>query len=517
MQDKECSNMSTLTLRRSNPSLLHLATNASEPPHKRIKLEGPLRSRSSLEQLAAAAVASDPDLSGRIQQTLSSSNILPAAEDTSENDSSALPVDNPSTEDIASSTTPPPNASEKSASGVISPENSSTTASVAKSGSPAFVGGAPAKVEQDQQPLKATTFRHLRRKYLDELEYMLREFQKLERQLLGAGQSTNKTETAGSKERREKLHSFIEHLEQTVQQIISGCDLEAAGKSTVSGLAPEQTGLSDTLSHEKAEEENVQKLEEHILSNLLPVKVRLKKQLAAQQGARHNPAGMPIVRGGQLASDKALNAKATFKPAERRPSQFGKPLEGGGSSLTKKLHGSTLGSKSHLTAAKDGADEEKPKVLYAGMALGSNQMRSSVSAACSAHPMVIEDRALLRASARKAKTPPPPAVLQPPNVLASQTDKSTAAALSEEELRKLRKKRRKRKRIRQQQAVAAAQQSQQAKRRKGPNKTQRGPRSVEYMCALCNEVYASTCDYNPWWALTQQECPKCRKTQVRGQ
>ena len=43
----------------------------------------------------------------------------------------------------------------------------------------------------------------------------------------------------------------------------------------------------------------------------------------------------------------------------------------------------------------------------------------------------------------------------------------------------------------------------------------RGPRTVEYMCALCNEVYSSTCDYNPWWALQQHECPKCHKTQVR--
>jgi hypothetical protein len=47
------------------------------------------------------------------------------------------------------------------------------------------------------------------------------------------------------------------------------------------------------LTKEKKEEENVHKLKEHILANLLPVKVRLKKHLAAQQRASRNPAGMP--------------------------------------------------------------------------------------------------------------------------------------------------------------------------------------------------------------------------------
>jgi hypothetical protein len=41
-----------------------------------------------------------------------------------------------------------------------------------------------------------------------------------------------------------------------------------------------------------------------------------------------------------------------------------------------------------------------------------------------------------------------------------------------------------------------------------------GPRSVEYMCALCNECYSSKCDDNPWWALSQHECSKCCKMQV---
>ena len=41
-----------------------------------------------------------------------------------------------------------------------------------------------------------------------------------------------------------------------------------------------------------------------------------------------------------------------------------------------------------------------------------------------------------------------------------------------------------------------------------------GPRTVEYICGLCNEVYVSTCDANPWWCLRQQDCPKCGKRQV---
>jgi hypothetical protein len=42
----------------------------------------------------------------------------------------------------------------------------------------------------------------------------------------------------------------------------------------------------------------------------------------------------------------------------------------------------------------------------------------------------------------------------------------------------------------------------------------KGPRNVEYICALCNETYKSTCDYNPWWALTSHECMKCGKVQI---
>jgi hypothetical protein len=438
-------------------------------------------------------------------------------------------------------------------------------------------------------PLKATHFRHLNHKYLSELEYMLREFQKLERQLLGAktagGSAT--TESAASRERREKLHSFIQHLEDTIQQIITGVELEAAGKSTCPSRPDRDTALSTHLTREKEEEENVQKIEEHILANLLPVKVRLKKQLAAQQGAKHNPAGMPPVRGGGMSmqTDASKQGKATFLKGvpERHPSQFGKPLNGGGSGLTQKLHGPTLGSTnrahghgvgqntpppvtgstsspeivSEKPAAAPSLTEEKeqPKILYAGLALGSGQIQSSVSAASLVHKIVIQDPALLEVQSElhsavhnSATTTPTSNDHEVLKLAASSSDPwellqndtagsddydddepdhiyskhgtqlslaAQAAILSYEERRKVRKKRRKKKKLllQQQQQQAAAAAAALPKRKKIVKK--RGPRNVEYMCALCNEIYSSTCDHNPWWALSQHDCPKCGKMQVR--
>ena len=69
------------------------------------------------------------------------------------------------------------------------------------------------------------------------------EFRKLEKQLLGArgggssgGAAALSAETAASRERREKLHSFIVHLEDTIQQIKDGClaELEDAGGADTS-------------------------------------------------------------------------------------------------------------------------------------------------------------------------------------------------------------------------------------------------------------------------------------------
>jgi len=485
---------------------------------------------------------------------------------------------------------------------------------------------------EEPAPHKATHFRHLRQKYLNELEYMLREFQKLERQLRGAAASA---ESAGSRERREKLHSFIEHLEETIQQVVTGVELEAAGQPTcspsLSQVVVDAAKLHSTsISKEKEQEENVQRLEEHILANLLPVQVRLKKQLAAQQGAKHNPAGMPTVRGGSLAQSAPPQGKATFlkaapppvlpthheppssstatavRPLSATQTQFGKPLEGGGSSLTQKLHGEMLGShtRSHGSgvgqqqAGESGSDSKTAskattqttgtnavkeqtttkKILYGGMALGSQQIQSSISAANAVHKVLIRNPDLLQmqseahavlnsahltptstdsgllqdsfsnqsgnlkppatcttaepiASTSNSQVPTAKSAADAPadndfdeNDLMQLSQSAKAAILSYEGRRKLRKKRRRKKKRRRQQqeaaaaaAAAAARQSTSITIIKRKTKTAvapRGPRNVEYMCALCNEVYNSTCDCNPWWALAQHECPKCHKVQI---
>jgi hypothetical protein len=106
---------------------------------------------------------------------------------------------------------------------------------------------------------------HLEQKYHAELEYMLREFRKLERQLLGAkGNGTGIEESAGSRERREKLHSFILHLEDTIRQVEVGCRLEREGKSTIVSSTGEEerqqaanSAALTNLTKEKEEEENV--------------------------------------------------------------------------------------------------------------------------------------------------------------------------------------------------------------------------------------------------------------------
>jgi len=39
-------------------------------------------------------------------------------------------------------------------------------------------------------------------------------------------------------------------------------------------------------------------------------------------------------------------------------------------------------------------------------------------------------------------------------------------------------------------------------------------RTVEYQCSQCSETYPGNVSFNPWWALVQEECPKCHKLQV---
>lgn len=485
--------------------------------------------------------------------------------------------------------------------------NNTASSSPAEASAPITPG--PQAPSEAGLPSKSKLMSHLKAKYLTELEYMLREFRKLERQLLGAkGHGAGTEESAGSRERREKLHSFILHLEDTIRQIEVGCGLEAEGKSTVampkeetkggSGVEKQSVETTSSSNRSKEEEDNIQKLEEHIKANLLPVKVRLIKQLAAQQGATKNPIGMPVARRGLQPSATAHTGQGTFAAAaeERRkqaeaareeaeeslskttatPSQFGNKLAGNGSSLTQKLHGSTLGSEQRKhgdgvgsieppsTKALPANDAEvtddvpKRKILYGGMAPGSKQILSGVSAASGAHKMIIQSPEL------KAKAKGPPANLDATSASSkiistgvadqaascragkrTQEFISTVApksrlkphedpSLSIEERRKLRKERRKRKKARdlrrrekerqrqlflQQQASQTVQPKIHGKKvgkagiAKGGGK-KKGPRSVEYICALCSEVYTSTCEYNPWWALASHECPKCRKNQV---
>jgi hypothetical protein len=475
----------------------------------------------------------------------------------------------------------------------------------------------------DTTTQKATTMQHLRKKYSQELEYMLREFQKLERQLLGAKGPSE--ESAGSRERREKLHSFIQHLEDTVRQIESGCQIKsqlegkagegAAEENTeTKALAGDSTSVAlttttTTLSKEKEEEEeNVQKLEEHILANLLPVKVRLKKQLAAQQGAKYNPATMPhnanagigqkntdkgafmttaattnvatssaavpatadmedhdqwrkqVQQASVSAEAKTLTEEQPVVPVEQDQTQFGKPLAGGGSSLTQKLHGQTLGSTARRhghgvgTSSQNCAGGRKkseagqrPKLYFAGMAGSTGQINSSVSAASSVHNLLIKNPAILEMQVQKQDMEGDlfmPSTLQdfdrPDHVGSLNMPKGInncehELSLSDEQRHTLHRKRRKKKRLRQEARLQEMHRQRKTTlehqiepvllpqggggapkpRKKVASKGKKGgPRPVEYMCALCNECYSSKCDDNPWWALAQHECSKCCKMQI---
>ena len=486
-------------------------------------------------------------------------------------------------------------------------------------------------------PLKSTKMVHLRKKYMSQLEYMHREFKKLEKQLLGAKSSSKSiTESAGSKERREKLHSFIVHLEETMSQIQVGCDLEQEGKCTL-GIAITSSGgsmianttkstsdinsstgsqssdlaVASAVNNEakkefarssaltkmtkgKEEEENVQKLEEHILANLLPVKERLTKQLAAQQGAVRNPAGMPTRRGLQPPNSTAqpkqistgngtsgisstMGSQGSGQVAgPTAHSQYGQPLKGGGSSLTQKLHGKTLGAQQkggeqlisnpanqgNAVRIQDGktsiVSTSPRKVVYAGMTPGSNQVRSGVSAASGVHEMIIENaRHMIEKRADNATEaaipPPPPPLSKLPSVAARPVVvKSSVGASSVAKIPvvvpnsatvrpiptvsavvtgklptqrsaatvepSVEQQRQKKVTTDQQQQIQRKQVSTTVHRVKpvarNSNTQRKGPRCVEYICALCNETYKSTCESNPWWALANHECPKCGKTQI---
>lgn len=40
------------------------------------------------------------------------------------------------------------------------------------------------------------------------------------------------------------------------------------------------------------------------------------------------------------------------------------------------------------------------------------------------------------------------------------------------------------------------------------------PKAVEYQCSVCAESYEGSTEFNPWWALSQEKCPKCHKLQI---
>jgi len=538
----------------------------------------------------------------------------------------------------------------------IDGRDDSSSAVDSRQSDPSQTTGMGSKKESPIPPLKSTKMRHLMKKYMPQLEYMHREFKKLERQLLGAKSSAKGfTESAGSRERREKLHSFIVHLEETMNQIHVGCELEQGGRkksldgsdisaTSFSGNSSAQASIHSLetdpsqhasesnqahsqsleeeeskrefarsaaltkLTKEKELEENVQKLEEHILANLLPVKERLTKQLAAQQGAVKNPIGMPARRGLQTqrtacreagASDSSGNEAPRSVHASSVPptgpitgpailSQFGKPLKGGGSSLTQKLHGKTLGSQRYIQGQKVAGDKgaigtqtASRKVIYAGMTPGSGQVQSGVSAATGVHNMVIESsrhRLAIAETFAKDKVsaplpPPPPPVAKISNNLSvgptnaqkhpqhvtlsqklnvnprtqSMTTKSGniindhelvhATAVPQIGAKEVKDEQNQEKlkknvihqldfqqsAIDRQQQLGTLQAEALPLSRKGMKSSaghrvcshpRKGPRAVEYICALCNETYKSTCEYNPWWALSSHECAKCGKIQI---
>lgn len=535
----------------------------------------------------------------------------------------------------------------------VVPQTQSSIGAVSKPNVSTAATQPPPKSSSPPPPLKALTFHHLQRKYGSELDYMLVEFRKLERQLLGAPAASakiqqQKPEAAGSKERREKLHGFILHLEDTIRQVTEGCQLEKKRNSSssikegdeekkasdaslqkqASLPTAEFTAADASLSHlppEKEKEESVQRLEEHILANLLPVKVRLTRQLAAQKGASRNPATAPVKPGAPAtgSSSSFADAEAKRKAKERlyqeqqsqqkpSPSQFGKPIAQAGSSLTARLHGKTLGtgvakgpSPISDTAAA-AAQPNKRRILYAGIAPGSSQVSSSVNAVAGVHPGLIDDDAakassmaeeerkrmkrLEETAARVAlqqttaskhvpipstmlKSPPegpatlaaraqtvasipkpqpvkapPPPVAKPkkPHIPPNYDDPSlTAEQVSELRFKEARWRQHKRRRERRRQRLEGQgnyPSSVQQPHRMHPSSAGQssvpsasidassipvngvnmvpkqsgfhGPRSVEYVCSMCNEGYPSSCDVNPWWALTSQECPKCGKVQI---
>ena len=78
-----------------------------------------------------------------------------------------------------------------------------------------------------------------------------------------------------------------------MRQIAEGCAMEKHQQQQ-----SQQQQQQHSVEEGQEQADAVQRLEEHILANLLPVKVRLTRQLAAQRGASRNPATAPVQPGG---------------------------------------------------------------------------------------------------------------------------------------------------------------------------------------------------------------------------
>ncbi|GMH49843.1 hypothetical protein TrRE_jg10597 [Triparma retinervis] len=166
---------------------------------------------------------------------------------------------------------------------------------------------------------RGTPFGLLYQQYGSQLASMVSAFDELEMELRIIPSSDKSSEEIATAEKRHtKLVTFIKHLKKAQEKLLNG-------PSTAN------------------EVEEAKQLEVSVRDRLLPVYMRLKKQKGDSQGAKTNPKGAPVnhplfkmANGGP----PITMVKTRPPPA---PTMFGAPLKGG-SFLTQKLHGSTLGS-----------------------------------------------------------------------------------------------------------------------------------------------------------------------------
>lgn len=170
---------------------------------------------------------------------------------------------------------------------------------------------------------RGSPFDLLYQEYGSELANMVAAFDKLERELrVIPGSEKTKDQIKDAEQRHTKLLTFIKHLRRAQDQLLSGA-------------APGQN-----------EEHEAALLEKALSEKLMPVYQRLKKQKGDSKGAKTNPKGAPVNHPVFNNAFKAANNDppiSVVKAGPLAPSIFGAPLKGG-SFLTQKLHGSTLGS-----------------------------------------------------------------------------------------------------------------------------------------------------------------------------